>query len=225
MLNSRAATPNIFSNISHLVHPSEGLVRSGQILDNTGLSKNHHADQNLVIDALQNKQKRNFQDNSNIVLKGLIGTSKSNVRAVADNQIMECSMSQCSTMSKFVGIGSQDGSQSISGYIDSILKNGNASISYPALQELKTVCKESDFSTINAQSSLYVGRDAAISNIELKLGQPYQSSQNSENSDLSALGPQLLDTLVNPPPKSVFPEQIMHNSASKHYIYIIKPVI
>ncbi|XP_060673473.1 uncharacterized protein LOC107421144 isoform X3 [Ziziphus jujuba] len=212
LLRSRATTSNISSNISHLVHSSEGLVRSGQTLDNSGLSKNLHTDQNLVIDALQNKQKRNVQDNSNILLKGLIGTSLSNVRAVVDNQIMECPVSQCLTMSKFVGIGSQDGSQSISGYIDSILKNGNSSISYPASQELKTICKESDLSMINAQRSLFVGRDAALSNIELKLGQPYQSSQQFENSNLTALGPQLLDTLVNPPPKSVFPEQIMHNN-------------
>lgn len=213
MAKSRATTSNISSNFSHLVHSSEGLVKSAQLLDNVGLSKNLVTDQNMDIDAFQNRQKRNLLDNSDILLKGMIGTSQSNVQAVADNQIMECPISQCSTASKFVGIGSHDGGQSISGYIDSILKNGNSFISYPALQELRTVSKESGFSMGNMQNSVFVGRDATASNIELKLGQPYQSSQNTGNSDLSSFGPQLLGTLVNPP-KSVFPEQILHNSAS-----------
>lgn len=205
---------NISCNFPHLIHPSEGLVKSAQHLDNVGLSKNLVTDQNMGIDAFENKQKRNLLDDSNILLKGMNGTSYSNLQPVADNQIMECLISRCSTTPKFVGTGSQDRGQSISGYVDPILKNGNSFISHPALQELRTITKESGVSMVNAQNSVFVGRDAAASNIELRLGQPYQSSQNSGNSDLLSLGPQLLNSLVNPP-KSVYPEQILYNSASK----------
>ncbi|KAE8056326.1 hypothetical protein FH972_013108 [Carpinus fangiana] len=54
-------------------------------------------------------------------------------------------------------------------------------------------------------------RDATSSNIELRLGQPYQPSRTSGNSILPFIGPQLFDKLGNPP-KSCFPRQMIHNA-------------
>lgn len=201
-MKSKTTLSNVSSNCSHLVQSSEGLLRSGQLFNNVMLSKNYHTDQNLVVDASQNKEKSNVLDGNCIAPNGLVGNSQRNV---------EWPLSQCSTVSRSAGSGLQDGHRSTSAYIDSVL-NGNSSITGPGLQDVRTVGQKSDFSIFkNASNSFFVGKDAAFSNVELKLGQPYQ---NSISSDRPALGPQLLDAVVNPS-KLAFPEHMIHNSESR----------
>ncbi|XP_062098218.1 uncharacterized protein LOC133804082 isoform X3 [Humulus lupulus] len=197
LMKSKMTLPSVSSNCSLLVHSSEGLVRSGQLFNNVMLPKNLHADQCYLMDALQNKLKCNVEDSNNI--NGFFGTSQNNI---------ECLRSTCSTVSGSFG-SCQDGHQSVSAYIDSILKNGNSSITGPGLQDVRTMGEKSDFCMFkNASASVFAGKDAAFSNVELKLGQPYQNSKSSER---SSLGPQLLDAVVNPS-KLRSPEQMIHNN-------------
>jgi hypothetical protein len=212
-VKSSVTMPNMCksSDLSHLVSSSGGLVRSGQPLDHVLYPKNSHTDQDLLFDALQNKKQRNIQDVDNVLFKSLNGTSWRNLHAVVDNQIMELPVSRCSTPQKLFGSGLDNGCQSIAAYVDFIMKNGNSSISQSTLQNLRDLGKDSDVSrSKNAKDSVIVGRDATSSNIELRLGQPYQPSQTSGNSVLPVIGPQLFDKLVNPP-KSCFHRQMIHN--------------
>ncbi|PQQ03797.1 uncharacterized protein Pyn_15710 [Prunus yedoensis var. nudiflora] len=164
-----------------------------------GLGKSSMSMPNISNDL--SHMQRNIQDGNTIFLKGFTGTPQSNFHGMADNLILERPMS----MSKLVGSGLQDGGQSVSAYIES-MKNGNSSIIYPAmkignssithpsLKDRRIMGKESNFCrTVNVKDGAF--RDAAISNIELRLGQPYQLGQSSGNSNLPAVGPQLLDTL------------------------------
>ncbi|KAL6296703.1 hypothetical protein ACE6H2_004845 [Prunus campanulata] len=205
LVKSSMSMPNISNDLSHMVHSSGGSASSQQSLDGVALSKNLFTNQNLVVGAVENKQQRNIQDGNTIFLKGFTGTPQSNFHGMADNLILERPMS----MSKLVGSGLQDGGQSVSAYIES-MKNGNSSITDPSLKDRRITGKESNFCrTVNAKDGAF--RDAAISNIELRLGQPYQLGQSSGNSNLPAVGPQLLDTLVHPL-KSLFPEQMIPNT-------------
>jgi hypothetical protein len=221
-VKSRVTNPNLCksSDLSHRVGSSGGLGRSRQPLDRVHFPKNPHTDQKSLVDALQNEKQRNFQDVDNLLLKSSVGTSWRNLHAAVDNQMMECPVSRCSTMQKLVGTGVDNGRQSISAYIDGIMKNGNPSTSYSTLQNVKDLSKDSDVSkTKNAKDSAIVGRDAASSNIELRLGQPNQPSRTSGNSILPVIGPQQFDKLGNPP-KSCFPWQMIHNGLLETYFYL-----
>lgn len=206
-MKSSVPMHKISNSLSDLVCSAGGSVSSKQSFDGVSLSKNLITNQSLVIGAVSNKQQRNIQDSNNIFLKALTGTSQLNMH-MADNLIMERAMST----SKLVGNGAQDGCQSISAYIGS-MHNRTSSIAHPSLQERRIIGKESNFCRIeNTKDGAF--RDAGVSNIELRLGQPYQLAQTSGNPDLSAVGPQLFGTVVNPM-KSLFPQQMVANSASK----------
>uniref|UniRef100_A0A5B7B2P3 Uncharacterized protein n=1 Tax=Davidia involucrata TaxID=16924 RepID=A0A5B7B2P3_DAVIN len=201
------------SEQSNLVSSSGALVGSGHSWNNVVFSKNPHSGQKLVNEVIHSEKQRNAQDSCNFLLKGLTGTSQSNLCPMADNQIMECPMSGCSTMSKLAGIrGPDNGCQSISAYIDSISKSGNLFISRPNLQNTKTTGKDSDVSRFsNLKECDIVCRDAVPSNIELRLGQPSQQSQTLGNSVLPVFGSHLFDTLGDTQ-KSLFLEQLIHNT-------------
>lgn len=218
--------PNQSNNLSHMVRSSGGSASSQRSLDGAALLKSLLTDQNSAVGSVQNKQQRNIQDINNIFLKGLTGTSQNNLHAMADNLILECTES----ISNLVGCGLQDSCQSASAYIESMkngnssityptMKNGDSSITHPSLQNRRIIGTESNVCrTVNGKDGAF--RDAAISNIELRLGQPYQlgQTQTSGNSNLSAVRPQLLDTHANPL-KSLFPEQMIPNSASKLFFF------
>ncbi|XP_030481904.2 uncharacterized protein LOC115698826 isoform X2 [Cannabis sativa] len=191
--------PSVSSNCSLVVHPSEGLVWSGQLFNNAVLPRSLHAEQCYLMDALQNKLKSNVEDSNHV--SSFMGTSQNN---------FECRHSTCSTVSGSVGSGFQDPHQSIVASIDSNLKNGNSSFTAPGMQDVRTMGERSDFCMFkNASASVFAGKDTAFSNVELKLGQPYQISKNSEH---SSSGPQLLDAVVNP--SKLHPrEQMTHNIA------------
>lgn len=197
-----------------MVRSSESLSRSGQLLENV-VSKNHHADQNLVNGAFQNKQKRNIQDHNNEVLQGLIGTSRSSMHAMADKQMLNFPESQCPVVSKFICSGPQNCSTSNSVHIDSVLNLLNSSVVQPAFQKSSNYCKEQNFRMdSNADDSLLHSRDVVSSNIELKLGQPYQSSQHSGNSEILGMRQQPMRSLGDLR-MSIFPEKTVHNGVLK----------
>ncbi|KAF5456778.1 hypothetical protein F2P56_026221 [Juglans regia] len=212
-VKSSVTLPNLCksSDLSHWFGSSGGLVRSGQPLDHVLFPMNH-PEQNLLIDALQNKKQRNIPDVDNFLLKSSIGSSCSNLDAVVDNQKMECPVSRRSTVQKFVSSGLDNGRQSISACIDSVVKNGNSSIS-STLQNVRELGKDSDVSRNKNKDNVIVGRDAASSNIELRLGQPYQPSRTSGNSILPVIGPQKFDKLLDPP-NMCFRQQMIHNAAN-----------
>lgn len=200
------------SDLAKLVG-SSGSV-SGQRLDNVAFPKNPHTDQNSMIHMLHEKEQRYGQGDNNHLLKGLINTLQGNLQAVADNQKMECPISRCSTSSKFVDRGPDSGFHSISAYIDSVVKSRNASFTHPISQNSRILGKSYDVSKIkNSCDGVTADKVAVSSNIELRLGQPYQQSQFSGNSVTPVFVPNSLDTLVGPP-KSLFWEQMIHNGAS-----------
>ncbi|KAM2024470.1 hypothetical protein ACFX1X_017492 [Malus domestica] len=221
LAKSSVTMPNISNDLSHMVRSSGGSTNSQQSLDGAALLKSLLTNQNSAVGSVQNKQQRNIQDSNNIFLKGLTGTSQNNLHGMADNLILECTES----ISNLVGCGLQDSCQSASAYVESMkngnssiayptVKNGNSSITHPSLQNRRIIGTESNVCrTVNGKDGAF--RDAAISNIELRLGQPYQlgQTQTSGNSNLSAVCPQLLDTHANPL-KSLFPEQMIPNTAN-----------
>ncbi|KAK2659681.1 hypothetical protein Ddye_006214 [Dipteronia dyeriana] len=203
LVNSSVSTPNIPSNsdLAKLVGSSGGL--SGQPLDNIGIPKNARTDQSLVIDALHDKEQRYGQDSSNYLLKGLVNSFQSNLGE-----------SRCSTVSKFVDRGTNSSLHSISGYIDSPVQSRNVSIVHPASQISRTVDKNYDVSKIeNPHNGVMAARIATPSNIELRLGQPYQQSHSSGNSVPSVIGSKLLETFVGSS-KSLFLQQMIHSATN-----------
>ncbi|KAL5853168.1 hypothetical protein ACOSQ3_008286 [Xanthoceras sorbifolium] len=205
LVKSSVSMPNTPGNpdLANLIGTSGGLIMSGQPLDNIVFPKNARTDQSLVIDALHDKEQRYGQDSSNYLLKGLVNSLQSNLCA-----------SRCSTVSKFDDRGTNSNLQSISGYIDSRVQSRNSSITHPTSQNSRTVGKNYDVTKIeNSYDGVMAHRIATPSNIELRLGQPYQHSQSSGNSVPSVIGPKLLDTLVGSS-KSLFLQQMIHNATN-----------
>ncbi|XP_050366128.1 uncharacterized protein LOC126784688 isoform X2 [Argentina anserina] len=191
--------PKISNSSSDLVFSPGGSVSCKQSFDGLLQSNNLITSQSLVISSVPNKP-GNSPDGNNPFLKALTGTSQSNLH-MTDN----IRMGRAVSTSKLVGNGAEDGSQYISASTRS-MHNRASSIAHSSLQEKRIIGKESDFCRIEStRDGAFC--DAAISNFELRLGQPYQLSQPSGNPDLSAVGPPLLSTVVNPM-KLLFPQQM-----------------
>ncbi|XP_052886576.1 uncharacterized protein LOC108452097 [Gossypium arboreum] len=140
-----------------------------------------------------------------------IGSSQalSSLLDVADGRRMECAFSKSSTMSTFGGRDSANGCQSVSTWIDSILKTRNPSLAYSSLQNLRTLGRNYDATAAKITGDIVISdRDAASSNVELKLGQPYQPSQPIGNSALPVVAPKHFKTVVGPP-KSYHSEKMV----------------
>ncbi|KAK8535219.1 hypothetical protein V6N13_081357 [Hibiscus sabdariffa] len=205
LVKSSAAMPKI-SNTSHVANPvgsSHGLSRSMDTL----FPSNVHTEQNSAFCLLHNKLERKNEGNNNFLLKHLFGASRSNLHDVADGQIMECTFSRSSAMSTSGGRDSDNGCQSMSTWIDSILKTGNSSLTHSSLQNVRTFGRNYDASASKITGDVISDRDAASSNVELKLGQPYQPSQPIVNSALPVIAPKHFDMVVNPP-KSCYSEKM-----------------
>ncbi|XP_031279661.1 uncharacterized protein LOC116138078 isoform X3 [Pistacia vera] len=212
LVKSSVVVPSVPNNsdLAKLVG-SSGSV-SGQRLDNVAFHP--HTDQNSMIHMLHEKEQRYGQGDNNHLPKGLINTLQGKLQAVADNQKMECPISRCSTSSKFVDRGPDSGLQSISAYIDSLVMSRNASFTNPISQNSRILGKSYDVSKIkNSCDGVTADKVAVSSNIELRLGQPYQQSQSPGNSVTPVFVPKSLDTLLGPP-KSLFREQMIHNAGN-----------
>lgn len=202
------------SDCNHLVGSSEGLVRSGQPIDSVVFPKNpltdYNLNQNPVFDVLD-KQKRNGQGGNNFL--GLAGTLLSNLHGVGNNTphgVTDSTISRCTIMPTFVGKGPENGSQSISAYIDNIVKSGSFSTTNSALQNARTLFRCSDVSRAKDEKHcVIIDKDAASSSIELRLGQPNEQNWSSGNPVLSAVGPPSCNSLVNSHKPSTR-EQMIH---------------
>ena len=206
-MKSSATMPKI-SN-THLANPVGSSQGFSRCMDNIMFPSNPHTGQNSATGLLHNKQVRKNEGSSNFLLKHSVGASQSNLHDVADGQRMECAVSKGSIMSTIVGRDSDNGCQSMSAWIDSISKTGNSSLTHPSLQNLRTLGQNYDESAakITGDSVIY-DRDAASSNVELKLGQPYQPSQLMGNYALPVIAPKRFNTVLDPP-KSCYPEQMI----------------
>ncbi|XP_059640382.1 uncharacterized protein LOC132282660 isoform X2 [Cornus florida] len=216
LVKTRTTLPNMSRNsdLSNLIGSSGASVRSGWSW-NDACPKNPYTGQKLVNEVSQNEKLKNAQDGFNFLHKGFIGTSKSNLHPMADNQNMECPVSRYSTASKLVGLtGPDNGSQSISAYIDSISKSKSLFVSSTNLLNLTTLGVDSSNSRFNySKEGDIVDREAVPSNFELRLGQPSQPIQTRGNPVLPAFGSHLFCT-VGDPQKSLLAEQLMHNTSN-----------
>ncbi|XVE97377.1 hypothetical protein REPUB_Repub03eG0014400 [Reevesia pubescens] len=190
--------------------PATGLVKSSatqglsRSVDNTMFLSNPYTCQNSAAGLFNKKQDRKNESSSNFLLKHF-GASQSNLHDVADGQKMECAVSKISTMSTFVSRDSDNACQSMSAWIDSILKTGNSSLTHSSLQKFRPLGQNYDFTAAKFADGVISDRDAASSNVELKLGQPYQPSQPGSPA-LPVIAPKHFNTVVDPP-KSSYPEQ------------------
>lgn len=198
------------SNTSHLANPVGTSQGSSRCMDNTMFLSNPHKDQNSAPRLLINKRERKMEGSSNSLLKHFIGASQSDVHDADDSQRMKCAVSKSSTISTFVGRDSDSGCQSIT-WIDSMLKTGNSSLTHSSLQNLRTLGLNYDESAAKITNDCVISdRDAASSNVELKLGQPYQPSQPIGNYVLPAIAPKHFNT-VHAPSKSCYPQQVVNH--------------
>ncbi|KAK3013264.1 hypothetical protein RJ639_009585 [Escallonia herrerae] len=204
------------SEVSNFSGPAGLSLASGQARNNIVCSNNTYTDLRSANEVLHNEKQRNAADSWNF-LNGFVGTSDNYVNTLANKQIVECPMSECSTMSKLVGLrGPDNDSQSISTYIGSISKSGNSYVSLSTLQNLKTPSKDSDIFRYNNMKNGDIFDGATISsNIELRLGQPSQQSHTLGNSNLPAFGSHLIG-IHDHAQKSLVPEQSIYNSTFKN---------
>ncbi|GAV60562.1 SET domain-containing protein/PHD_2 domain-containing protein/zf-HC5HC2H_2 domain-containing protein [Cephalotus follicularis] len=193
------------SDLTQLVGSPGGFIRSGLPVDDIGFPNNHHTDQNWVIGSLHNKQERNDQDSGSFLLKGF-STCHSSTVAVVDNQIVRCPTSRSSTTSKLVGRGSNHSYPSLPVHMDSIARFGNLCMTQPNIQNSGVRGIK------NAKDGVAVDSNAASSNIDLRLGQPYQQNRTPVNSVLPVIGSKGLDAVAKSL-KPLFPEQMIHNAA------------
>ncbi|KAK3000277.1 hypothetical protein RJ639_024635, partial [Escallonia herrerae] len=202
------------SEVSNFSGPAGLSLASGQARNNIVCSNNTYTDLRSANEVLHNEKQRNAADSWNF-LNGFVGTSDNYVNTLANKQIVECPMSECSTMSKLVGLrGPDNDSQSISTYIGSISKSGNSYVSLSTLQNLKTPSKDSDIFRYNNMKNGDIFDGATISsNIELRLGQPSQQSHTLGNSNLPAFGSHLIG-IHDHAQKSLVPEQSIYNTGN-----------
>ncbi|CAL5429008.1 unnamed protein product [Camellia sinensis] len=203
------------SDLCNLAGSSGGLIGFGQPQNNGAYLKKPNTVPKLADEVSFNGKQRSDQDSHNFLCKGLIGSSQSNLPTVANNPIMGCPLSRCSTMSKFVGVRDPDnGCHSISAYIDSITKSGQSFISHQNLQNSKSSGNDSDSSRLfNLKDGNVVDRDTVSSSFELRLGQPSPQSRTLGNPLLPAFRSHLFDKCGDPQ-KSFLPEQLIHKSNS-----------
>lgn len=183
------------SDMVKQVGSTGGSMQSGQPLDKI-VNLNARTDQSFVADALHEKEQRHSQDNSNYILKGFIDSLQSNIGS-----------SRCSTMSKFINNGTNSSSQFESGHVFGPTQFRNLNVSHPNPQNFRTVAKLE-----NSCGRDVADRSAAPSNVELRLGQPYEQSQYIGSSVPLAIGPKLFE-MLNDSSKPYFPQQMYHNGA------------
>ncbi|KAI4316365.1 hypothetical protein L6164_024351 [Bauhinia variegata] len=168
--------------------------------------KNAHRGHNLFSGALSGKQQTTVQDGCNIAFKGFSVTSKSNLHYMVDEHLMEPNVATYATAPSVLRTRGNDGCQSIAS-IDTLKRNENSTTISSPLQNPISLMKDPVFSiNSNAKEGL-VDRDAAFSNIELRLGQPPQTG----NRVLPVLEPQPFDELFSPQKLEIL-KQMIHNS-------------
>ncbi|KAJ1407786.1 Jas TPL-binding domain [Sesbania bispinosa] len=182
------------SDLPHILSSSAVTLRSGKSSDYVMFPKNAHTDHNLFIGALSSKQITTIQDNCNIPLKGFTGISQSLCERVK-NQLLESNLAAYTTAPNIGGTQLDDGCQPITPFLDSLKRNGNVLIAHSPTQTPTSLLKEHECIKKKNAKDCLVGRDAASSNIELRLGQPPQTG----NPVQSYIEPPLFNALASPP--------------------------
>lgn len=205
MKSNASASSTSKSDRSHILSSSAVILRSGKPSDNAMFPKNAPIDHNLFIDALSRKQPTTIQDGRNIPPKGVTGISQNNLYDLVKNQLVESNLATYPTAPKFVGTRLDDGCQSVPPFLNSLKRNRK--MAHSPSQTSTSFLKHHEFiKNKNANDGL-VGRVAASSNIELRLGQPPETG----NPVSSFIEPLLFNALVSPP--KLQPLKQMINSA------------
>ncbi|XP_028208547.1 uncharacterized protein LOC114391790 isoform X1 [Glycine soja] len=195
------------TNLSHMLSSSAVMSRSAKSSDYAVFPKNAHADNNLFIDALSSKQATTIQDGCNIPLKGFTGISQNSLYDQLKNQLTVSNLAMYTTAPNFVGTQLDDGCQPIPPFFDSQKRKGNLSSAHSPLQIPTSLLKDHDcIKKKNANDGL-VGKDAASSNIDLRLGQPPQTGNL-----LPSFAEPLLFNALASPPKSQPLKQMINNA-------------
>ncbi|XP_061376429.1 uncharacterized protein LOC133318449 isoform X2 [Gastrolobium bilobum] len=196
------------SDLSHILSSSAVILRSGKSSDCVMFPKN--TDHNLFTGPSSRKQPTTIQDGCNIPFKGCTGISQSNLYDRVKSQLMESNLAMYTTSPNFVGTQLDDGCQPMPPFLDSLKRNGNLSIAHSPSQTPTSLLKDLEcIKKKNAKDGL-VGRDAASSNIELRLGQPPQTG----NPVPSFIEPPEFTALASPPKLQPL-KQMINNLSSE----------
>ncbi|XP_068471510.1 uncharacterized protein [Phaseolus vulgaris] len=196
------------TNLSHMLSSSAVMSRSGKSSsDYVMFPNNARMDNNLFIGTLSRKQATTIQDGCNIPLKGCTGISQKSFVDQLKNQLMESNLGMYTTAPNFGGTQLDDGCHPIPPFLDSLKGTGSLSTAHSPLQTPTNFLKDRDCITKNANDGL-AGRDAASSNVDLRLGQPPQTGN-----PLPSFIEPLLYALASPP--KLQPQKQMINNLSR----------
>ncbi|KAK7320672.1 hypothetical protein VNO77_30365 [Canavalia gladiata] len=157
----------------------EVLSATGSVMQsNAAASGTSKADLSHILSSsavILRKQPTAVQDGCNIPLKGFPGISQNSLYDRVKSQLMESNLAMYSTAPNIVETQLDDGCQLMPPFLDSVKWKGNLSTANSPLQTTTSHMKDHEcIIKKNAKDGL-VGRDAASSNIELRLGQPPQT--------------------------------------------------
>lgn len=195
-------------DLSQLFNSPVVSLQPGKPSDNVVFPKDAHTDHHLFVGTLSEKQQTTVRDGCNIPIKGFSGNIQNNLPDRANSQLMEFNLATYFTPPNLFGTQQNDGCEVTTAYLDCLKRNGNSSIAYSPLQNPISLRKDLDFTNNKKANEGFVGRDAASSNIELRLGQPPQTG----NPVLSIIEPQQFDALVSPQ-QLQYLKQMTHHSA------------
>lgn len=162
---------------------------------------------------MSRKQATTIQDGCNIPLKGFTGISQNSLYDQLKNQLTVSNLAMYTTAPNFVGTQLDDGCQPIPPFFDSQKRKGNLSSAHSPLQIPASLLKDHDcIKKKNANDGL-VGKDAASSNIDLRLGQPPQTGNL-----LPSFAEPLLFNALASPPKSQPLKQMINSALNQCFV-------
>ena len=194
-MKSNASASNVSkTDLSHILSSSAVILRSAKPSDYVTFPKDACTDPNSFSEALSRKQLTTIQEGGNILLKGFTGISQNNLYDRVKSQIKDSNLATCTTAPNFVGAQLDGGCQPTPPFLDSLKRNENLSIAHSPSQTPTSLLKDQECIKNNNAKDVLVGRDAASSNIQLRLGQPPQTG----NPVPPFIEPPLFNALVSP---------------------------
>ncbi|KAH1094100.1 hypothetical protein AAZX31_14G109900 [Glycine max] len=160
---------------------------------------------------MSRKQATTIQDGCNIPLKGFTCISQNSLYDQLKNQLMVSNLAMYTTAPNFIGTQLDDGCQPIPPSFDSLKRKRNLSSAHSPLQTSTSLLKDHDCIKKKNASDGLVGRDAASSNIDLRLGQPPQTG----NPLPSFVEPPLFNALASPPKSQPLKQMITNADLSR----------
>ncbi|XP_010541594.1 PREDICTED: uncharacterized protein LOC104815012 [Tarenaya hassleriana] len=151
-------------------------------------------------------RERRIREFTQSLPRALNNTLHSNFNSMSDNQILE--HVACGRSSPALAVD-----LSAWAYSGSVLNNRSFPSSDSNLHSLCVPGKSYNNSRLPAKDTTIAERDIAFSNIELKLGQPYQKTQPLRNSSFPVASSKLLDRNVDPS-NTFCSEQTVHTVAT-----------